>query len=380
MISMIFYNLFLFFATKESIYLSYIVFVLANTVCYTFTNNFSLLGDNNWWWNKHISWQFLGDLSTTIFIIHFLNLRRNIPLAFKTYLIVITLDFVLAILNLFGKETVELLELYMNISLILIITTIITSVYLAVKGSRNARFFLFSWSFFLFNLIIFLLVINGLIEFNLYTRYSIYLGIGIGTFLFSIALADRLNILKKEKEILLSENLILSKNYNIILENEIAKKTKILLEENNIKDALISEIHHRVKNNLQMFSSLIYFHLKSITNDNEKIVLKELQVRVNSMAIIHEMLYKKNNISVISLKEYIEELVKNVISFVNPEKPTLKINYDVDEITISLAKSINLGLLISEIITNSIKHAFAATKNPMIDIIIKKIMINFFSI
>lgn len=242
---MFLYNLFLFFATKDKIYLSYAFFVFMNAICYTFNNNFSFFGDNFWWWNKHIAWQFLGDLSSTIFILHFLNLKKTLPISFKIYLILITSDFIIAILNLFGLETVLLMDEYVLVSMLLIINTIFTGIYLLIKGHRNAKFFMLSWSFLLISIVIFMMVINGLLPYNLLTRYSVYLGISIEALLFSMALADRFNILKKEKEEALVENVRLIQNNNIILEKIVKERTEDLAFKNEKLHVVLENINQQ---------------------------------------------------------------------------------------------------------------------------------------
>lgn len=152
------------------------------------------------------------------------------------------------------------------------------------------------------------------------------------------------------------------------LEKEVSIKTKELVQENIIKDALISEIHHRVKNNLQTISSLIYFQMKALNGENQKNGLASIQARVNSMAAIHEMLYSNNGMLSISLKVFIDDLINFFTSMFNNDDQNISFKTNIEDVELNITKSITLGLIISEIITNSIKYAFAETENPEISI------------
>jgi two-component sensor histidine kinase/PAS domain-containing protein len=136
-----------------------------------------------------------------------------------------------------------------------------------------------------------------------------------------------------------------------IAQEEITKT----LEEKNI---LLKEIHHRVKNNLQIISSLLSLQEHYVKEDLTALnVLKESRNRVLSMAMVHEMLYQSNDIRYINFAYYIEKLATNLFqSYKEENAPIPKIN--VDPICLNIETSIPLGLIISELISNSLKYAF----------------------
>ncbi|MGO9387537.1 MAG: histidine kinase dimerization/phosphoacceptor domain -containing protein [Methanobacterium sp.] len=125
------------------------------------------------------------------------------------------------------------------------------------------------------------------------------------------------------------------------------------LEEKNI---LLKEIHHRVKNNLQIISSLLNLQEVYVHEDVKAVnVLKESRNRVLSMAMVHEMLYQSEDMSYINFSYYIKKLTTNIFhSYHNNSVP--KIN--VDQIYLNIETSIPLGLIISELVSNSLKYAF----------------------
>lgn len=152
------------------------------------------------------------------------------------------------------------------------------------------------------------------------------------------------------------------------LELLVNEKTNELLEENKIKDALVQEIHHRVKNNLQSITSLVEMQLYSTQNEGEKKALIDTQLRISAMALVHEMLYSSDDFGKVSAKNYLEELVNSINEMSNTKKLPIEFVLEVEDFTIGMANCISFGLLTSEIISNSIKYAFKNTRDPLIKV------------
>jgi two-component sensor histidine kinase len=143
------------------------------------------------------------------------------------------------------------------------------------------------------------------------------------------------------------------------------------LEESlNEKDALLKEVHHRVKNNLQVMSSL--FNIQSRRLDTNSLSAEEIintgQSRIQSMALVHQQLSASTDLKLISLAEYIANLVEHIQAIYHPlgEKITFKINAEGSYL--DMEKLMPVGLIINEMITNSIKYAFLDHANPQIKI------------
>lgn len=147
--------------------------------------------------------------------------------------------------------------------------------------------------------------------------------------------------------------------------NEIEQKIKE-------KEVLLKTVHHRVKNNLQMVSSLLNLQSKNSMSPSVKDVVLSSQARVNAMATIHEMLYHKKNLAFIDFNTYIEELTNYLTQTVNNRKLKVEISIDIPEIKIGIDTAIPLGLLINEMVINSIKHAFPNHREGRINIIMSK--------
>ncbi len=123
------------------------------------------------------------------------------------------------------------------------------------------------------------------------------------------------------------------------------------------KEVLLREIHHRVKNNLQIIASLL--HLQEVTVSGEGVdVLKESEGRVKSMAMIHEKLYQSPTFNDINFKQYIEKLVDDILYTYGTPTGTIRTNMIIEEINLNIDTAIPLGLIINELVTNSVKYAF----------------------
>jgi two-component sensor histidine kinase len=150
------------------------------------------------------------------------------------------------------------------------------------------------------------------------------------------------------------------------------KAYKILKKQNKEKDVLIQEIHHRVKNNLQFIAAMIKMQQNTIRIESGKKELNETSRRINAMSLVHEMLYNKDRLSYVSLKEYVAELVSKLKEMVHKDGNPIEIIQSIDDVKFNINNSVALGMITSEIISNAIKHAFLNTSNPTITILLKK--------
>jgi len=156
------------------------------------------------------------------------------------------------------------------------------------------------------------------------------------------------------REISLSESQLLSKN----------EKLKSKDEE---KTLMLKEIHHRVKNNLQVVTSLLRLQLYKIEDQTAVEPFQESIDRIASMALIHEKMYQGDKVKAINIKDYIEDLAKNLIrNYANDKTITIAVNSTVK--TIELNHIVPLSLILNELISNSLKHAFQDKYNGHISI------------
>jgi two-component sensor histidine kinase len=139
---------------------------------------------------------------------------------------------------------------------------------------------------------------------------------------------------------------------------ERAADQKVIQAQLNDKEALLREVHHRVKNNLQVISSLLSMQANQ-ADPKTAALLRDSMIRVRSMAVLHERLYASENFSHIDLSIYFKEMIKDLEKTYAPvQGGQIKVECICDPIFVSIEKAIPCGLLVNEVITNAFKHAF----------------------
>ncbi len=146
---------------------------------------------------------------------------------------------------------------------------------------------------------------------------------------------------------------------NKLTNNKILEeKNKIVSQTLKDREILLKEVHHRVKNNLQIVSSLLRLQYKFGNHKSASEVLQEIQDKIQAMSIIHERLYKSSNLSLINLQTYLDNLLSYFnTSYALPEQ-NITITTDIDNIDLGMDRLVPCGLIVNEIIANSIKYAF----------------------
>ena len=139
------------------------------------------------------------------------------------------------------------------------------------------------------------------------------------------------------------------------------------------KNVLLQEIHHRVKNNMQIISSLLNLQTRYVDGDEIAMdVLKESQNRVSSMAMIHEKLYQSKDFVNINIADYLEKLVKDLLYSYTIPNGQVKTVVDSDDIKLNIETSIPCGLIISELVSNSLKYAFPDNRRGELVVSLKR--------
>lgn len=134
-------------------------------------------------------------------------------------------------------------------------------------------------------------------------------------------------------------------------------KTKLEVEERiKEKETLLREVHHRVKNNLQTVSSLLSLQSRNIENEQVRELIKSSQNRVISMAMVHEMLYMRDDLSKIGYRSYVQELCEYLVKSLKGVDHNVQLNIDIPDIELGIDTAIPLGILINEVVTNSLKY------------------------
>lgn len=139
------------------------------------------------------------------------------------------------------------------------------------------------------------------------------------------------------------------------------------------KEILLKEVHHRVKNNLQVISSILSLQSNYIVDKNVLDILKESQDRIKTMSFVHERLYQNTDFSSIKLGEYILSLAQNLLYSYKRDGIHIKLNTHFDDVYLDLDQAIPCGLIVNELVSNALKHAFKQMKKGNLNVTIKKI-------
>ncbi len=174
-------------------------------------------------------------------------------------------------------------------------------------------------------------------------------------------LSNRFHVMKDDKINAQCELLNLKDKNEIYLQQEITQRTKKitdinkeLIEVATEKELLLKEVCHRVKNNFQMVIGMLSIEANKDKNEQHRNSFIELTNRIKSMSYIHQYIYDSNKISNIESKSYILKLIDETIRMY--DKRTTHINANIDECVLSMNEALAIGVIVSEILSNSIKH------------------------
>lgn len=133
---------------------------------------------------------------------------------------------------------------------------------------------------------------------------------------------------------------------------------EVILNNVREKEILIKEVHHRVKNNLQVISSLLNLQAALFDDKRLKSAIFDSQQRIKSMATVHDLLYRSSDLSLIDFSEYIQNLIHEIVNSYKSPDQNITINIEIENLHYSIDKAVPLGLFVNEIVTNSLKHGF----------------------
>ncbi|RYG03009.1 MAG: sensor histidine kinase, partial [Chitinophagaceae bacterium] len=131
------------------------------------------------------------------------------------------------------------------------------------------------------------------------------------------------------------------------------------------KEWLVKEVHHRVKNNLQMVISLLNSQSAYLDDDAAVLAITDSQRRMHAMSLIHHRLYQSENVSVIDMRAYIDELI-NYLKDIYDTGAGIRFELGIQQVNLDVSQAVPVGLILNEVITNSIKYAFVNKSNGLI--------------
>jgi two-component sensor histidine kinase len=152
---------------------------------------------------------------------------------------------------------------------------------------------------------------------------------------------------------------------------ELDEKNKVIQNALSEKEVLLKEIHHRVKNNLQIISSLLNLQSRHLEDKGAKDALQEGKSRVQSMGLIHQNLYQENNLSSVNMKNYIPNLCESLLSTYQVDNDQVELILDIESLQLDVSTVIPIGLVLNELLTNALKYAFPNNAKGNIEIVFK---------
>lgn len=147
--------------------------------------------------------------------------------------------------------------------------------------------------------------------------------------------------------------------HNITDKKLVQQKMEVSLKE---KEILLREVHHRVKNNMQVISSILNLQSSYVSDEYALMLLQESQNRIKTMAYIHESLYQNKSFTSVNFTEYARTLVRNIVQSYSYSSDKIKLEVQTEQVVLSLDNSIPVGLILNELVTNAIKHAFPGNR------------------
>jgi two-component sensor histidine kinase/Tfp pilus assembly protein PilF len=151
------------------------------------------------------------------------------------------------------------------------------------------------------------------------------------------------------------------------------KQHALALEQKNSQiETLIRELHHRVKNNLQVVSGLLSLQSSRLEDDKARQAMEEGRTRVDAMAMIHQKLYMDKDLAAVDIKDYLSNLSQSLANSFGYDEEHVHTKVELPHRSLDIDMAIPIGLIVNELVTNAFKHAFNATTNPRVDVSLEK--------
>ncbi len=300
-------------------------------------------------------------ITASLFAMHFLKTENIKPLhiIYKIFIGLGILEILILNIPQFYNLNIVILT-----SALLIVFNLVAAVISYKRGNKQARLFIVGFSIVFMFYAMMMADALGFSSVMQSFRNLLVWGTTIEALILSLAFADRYAILQQEKTEADQHILNESKNREKIVQEEVIKKTAQLKQALETKEMLLQEVHHRVKNNLQVILSMI-----RLQNDEveDKVIIEKfttLENRINAIAKTYNMLLIKDNLEEIDMQEYIDSLLLDIQGTVHHKSQHIDIKTDIDAM-IPLRESVYIGLIINELVTNAYKYAFDDNKGTV---------------
>ncbi len=348
------YNLILYLYTKEKVYIFYLMYLFALLFQQSTYLGITQMFAPSWFvYYDNLAVVFKVNLlfiSAVFFAKSFLQTQRYEKIN-KIYNTILALG--LIEIPLFGTPWLYLPEVSIVTALFFIYFNMYAAIYIYRQGEKEARFFVIGWTFQLVGFT--LMIIDGLGFISIMGELTdiVMFLTALEAIVLSLAFIDRYSIYKKEKERLDASLMQELKKRQEIVELEVKKATTQLKISFENEKNLLKELHHRSKNNLQLILSLVRMQEDETEDKALHSGLQKLEGRINSIAKIYTILDIKENLQKIDMATYIEELCEDIKAL---SQKNIHYEYDIRNILLPLRSAGYVGLIVNELVTNSIKY------------------------
>ncbi|MDA3946443.1 MAG: ATP-binding protein [Helicobacteraceae bacterium] len=271
----------------------------------------------------------------------------------RTYNLIVLFLFIQ--MPLVGTPWFYLPELTVLTGLAFIIFNTCVGLYVYRQGNKQARFFIAGWAVLIIAYLLMIFDAMGVISVMYFLPNLVMWATALEAMFLLLAFVDRLSILQQQKEKLDRDLIHEYSSRQEVIEHEVVEKTAELSSALAQKELLFKELHHRVKNNLQLILSLMRLQNDTYECDKENTFLQQLEGRIRAIARTHEMLYQNNEAETVDMEEYVERYIDELKNSMPNDKMIFE---SAIEASLPLKKAVYVGLVINELVSNTLKHAY----------------------
>lgn len=356
------YNLSIYFFTRDRSYLYYVIYVFFVTLHQAHvTGTFFIVFPQSFITavgiNAVMSIIAAFVLAFVIFIKSFINTAQY-PRLNGIYNALLYLFPPMLLLSLTGSYIGFVIGYFQSV----IIYAVVISLYAAFQRNRQAYFIVIGWLIVAVIFTLMLLANLDIYDVFIPLPYIVEVGLLLEALIFSIALADRINQLQEQRNTLNIQLISQQKSEEMRLKELVYLRTGELSMALDEKELLFRELHHRVKNNMQIIISLLRLQNHTVVDEPSHRLLEAAQNRIKAMSHLHELLYTQENVTEINTFEYFDRVVSDLANSldIDKEKITMTLNINTD---LPMSEAIYCGIILNELVSNAYKYAFDGKGN-----------------
>ena len=351
-------NLFLYFRLKESLYLfysGYIFFYILWAASYS--GHILYLGVDGFY-HKFIMVTPMFIMFMILFSAQFLNVQKVLPNIYKSLnMFAYTFGFLALLITISFEPWFEVMNALA--SLLFLVLFVVAFLVLKKTNDVNIKYYLFAMTVYMITVSLMSAMVNGWIQNNDINRYSFLFGSLFEILFFALILTNRFHVLQ-------TELLEVKTQSELLLQKEVKDKTEdintLLIE----KELLLQELYHRVKNNFHLIIGLLWMEKNNAKDTIIKELFQKMLFRIKSMSLIHQYLYENDSIKNFDTYGYINKIIYEIKSVYESDK--IIIDAKIEPIQLDAESALSIGMIINELLNNSIKYNAKNDKKTTIKI------------